>query len=365
MSRVVVLDVFEAMMVGGTGRTLRIGAVLPLSGVLGITGPTVVDAATLAAHEINGRSDDARQVELVLLDSGAAPARVAEQVALLTDAGVVTSFVGLHTSETLQHVERGLGSRLPYIFAPGHEGTDRTRGVYCVGETPAQAEQGIRWIQTHHKVERWAILGTDYVWPRTARVQERADIQAAGGQVVYDLIVPTAEVTTRIVSILNEVQYSGAQAVIINMPGRDLLAVLRAMQQTGLDQRLVRYSPGSLEENILYALGGDTTGSLYASMHAFDSLQTDEHQELNKRYHQFQGGGGPVLTSWGTHTYDALHLLAALDRSQQLTSAALGTVDGGPRMAAMTGGPRPKQYVSYLAVSRGLAFEIVARTPSI
>ncbi|MGW0449782.1 ABC transporter substrate-binding protein, partial [Streptosporangium sandarakinum] len=68
---------------------LRVGLVVPLSGVLGLVGPCAVNCAILAADEVNLAGGMlGRPVELVLVDGGGPAARVAAEVAGLAAGGV-------------------------------------------------------------------------------------------------------------------------------------------------------------------------------------------------------------------------------------------------------------------------------------
>lgn len=352
------LDPLEAMLHGQNPAVLRVGLIFPLSGVLGVTGPTVIDAVCLAAHEINStRSADGRKVELVLVDSGRSPAQVAAEVQDLAQRKAIEACIGLHTSQTLEHVERALSAPIPYIFAAGHEGTPRRPGFYCSGETPGQSADGLRWLMTERNVSDWAILGTDYVWPRIARESERHQIEANGGRVLMDRLIPLGTVKSNIRTLLDEIQASGAKGLIVNMPGRDLITVLRAAQGRGLHNHLIIFSPGSLDENLLYALDGNRSGNLYASMHSFDSIATDIRPDLTDRYRFMFGDSSPVLTSWGEHAYDGMHLLGQLDDTGALEAANLGTPGGVPRVQGSSVVAR--EYRAHLAVAAGLSFEII------
>ncbi|MEI2279539.1 ABC transporter substrate-binding protein [Paenarthrobacter ilicis] len=351
------LDPLEAMLQGQNPAKLRVGLIFPLSGVLGVTGPTVIDAVRLAAHEINStRSAGGRKVELVLVDSGRSPVEVAAEVQDLAQAKVIEACIGLHTSQTLEHVERALSDPLPYIFAAGHEGTPRRAGFYCSGETPDQSADGLRWLMTERKVSDWAIVGTEYVWPRIARDLERRQIEASGGRVVLDRLIPLGAVNSTIRTILQEVDASGAKGLIVNMPGRDLITALRAAGACGMEKRLVIFSPGSLDENLLYALNGNRSGNLYASMHSFHTAGTDRTADLNDRYRFMFGDSSPVLTSWGEHAYDGMHLLAQLDDIGALDAANLDTPGGVPRVQ---GSVVAREYRAHLAVAAGLSFEVI------
>ncbi len=71
MSDSVVRDSTELLVTGPDAGVLRLGLLLPLSGPLGLTGPSGLSAARLAAIEVNAAGGAAgRAVELVPVDAG-------------------------------------------------------------------------------------------------------------------------------------------------------------------------------------------------------------------------------------------------------------------------------------------------------
>jgi ABC-type branched-subunit amino acid transport system substrate-binding protein len=334
------------------------GLVLPMSGVIGLAGPSALEAVTLAGRELqHSATSFDRGLEFVLIDSGGPPRRVAERVADLAHSHTVDAFVGLHTSDVLEAIEHALApGPVPYVFTPGHEDADRLPGFYCSGEPPQVMAVGLARVIADRHVSEWAIVGTDYVWPRAMRDSARAVIEANGGRVVLDRLLPLGRVRREAPRFVDELIRSGARGVIVNMPGRDLSTTLLAVRARGLDKALLRFS-GSLEENALYALGGDRSGNLYSTSHSFESLQSPRHQELNDKYRFAFGDESPVLNSWAEHCYDGVHLLARLDRSGLLSTASLDSHPDNhtPAEAAML---RP-QYESHLAVAVGMTFEVL------
>lgn len=352
------LDGLEAMIEGANPRRFRLGLVLPMSGVIGLAGPSALEVVTLAGRELqNSATSFDRGLEFVLVDSGGPPRRVAERVADLAHSHAVDAFVGLHTSDVLEEIERALAHHpVPYVFTPGHEDAHRLPGFYCSGEPPQVMAAGLARVIAERQVNEWAIVGTDYVWPRAMRDSARAVIEAAGGRVVLDRLLPLATVRRELPRFMDELIRSGARGVIVNMPGRDLSTTLLAIRARGLDKALVRFS-GSLEENALYALGGDRSGNLYSTSHSFESLESPRHQELNDKYRFAFGDESPVLNSWAEHCYDGVHLLAGLERSGLLSTTSLDSRPDNPTPAEAIR-LRP-QYESHLAVAVGMTFEVL------
>jgi urea transport system substrate-binding protein len=158
----------------------------------------------------------------------------------------------------------------------------------------------------------WVLLGTDYVWPRAVHRAAHRVLADVGGEVVGEAMVPFGP--GDVGPLLDLVSRSRADAVLLSLVGRDLVAFNREFTRAGLDRRVVRLS-GALEENGLYALGGDGTGGLFACMPSFAAADdgADEGQlALEERHSRRSGPGAPVVCAYARGVYDGVRRAAAL-----------------------------------------------------
>ncbi|MFF3003446.1 ABC transporter substrate-binding protein [Kitasatospora sp. NPDC057940] len=307
----------------------RVGLVVPQSGPLGLTGPSALDGALLAAHEVNETGGVlGRPLELVLVDGGGAPERVAAEVRLLLDAGALDALAGCHTSDVHRAVEAVAAGCIAYVFTPPHEGGSRLPGVLCTGIDPAgQLGPAIEELTMSHRLRRWALIGNDYIWPRSVHRAAAGLVARSGARVVLERRIPLGTVEGSVEQLLDALRAARADALLLSLIGRDLVCFNRALRRSGLDRRLVRLS-GSLEENGLLALGGDDTGTLYAAMPSFATLPEERRQSLAERHRSLCGPWAPVLDAYAVGLYEGLHLLAALAARRALAPDALARVAG-------------------------------------
>jgi ABC-type branched-subunit amino acid transport system substrate-binding protein len=176
------------------------------------------------------------------------------------------------------------------------------------------------------------LLGTDYVWPRTVHRCARQVLAAAGAQVVGEAFVPFGPGDAGL--LVDLVLRSRADAVLLSLVGRDLVGFNREFTRAGLDRRVVRLS-GALEENGLYALGGDAPGALFACMPSFAAADgaSDEGQlALQERRARRSGPGAPVICAYARGVYDGVRLAAALadgrPAGRVAAASRLGRADG-------------------------------------
>jgi urea transport system substrate-binding protein len=135
---------------------LPVALVIPLQGPAGIFGPSCEACAELAAEEVNREGGVlGRQVRFVVVDGGAGPRRVADEVDALVTSGAVAAVTGWHISAVRQAIAPRVTGRVPYVYTPLYEGGERTPGVFLAGETPSQQLlPSMRWMAEELGVHR-------------------------------------------------------------------------------------------------------------------------------------------------------------------------------------------------------------------
>lgn len=297
------------------GDRLRVGLFVPLSGSAGIWGPTCLACAELAVEEINRRGGlHDRAVTLVIADAGEEPAQVADAAADLLAEDALDVVVGMHISSVRDALAETLSGQVPYIYTPLYEGGQQPNGVYCLGETPdEQLRPALAWLTANRRVQRWALIGNDYVWPRRSHALARRYITDLGSAVLTDRYLPLG--TDDFEPLLDRLAQSDADAVLLSLVGQDSVDFNRAFAGRGLDRRMIRLSM-AIDENMLLAIGPENTEGLYVASGYFANLATDGNLAFIERYRGRFGGRAPALSALGQSTYEGFALLEALARNQ-------------------------------------------------
>ncbi|WP_328815390.1 substrate-binding domain-containing protein [Nonomuraea cypriaca] len=318
-----IVDPWEARLLPST--SIRIGLVVPVSGVLGLVGPCAINCAVLAAEELNARGGVlGRPVELVLIDGGRPAREVAAEVAELVGSCTIEAVAGTHASDVRVAVVAAIAGRVPFVYGPPYEGGGHAPGVYFLGETPdRQLTPGIEWLAGPRRARRWYLLGNDYIWPRLVHAAARHRLHALGATVVGESLVRFGEAVHR----LDRVAAARPDAILLTLIGSDLMAFNRAYAAGGLGAARLC---GALEEHGLLGIGGDGTGELYASMGYFRDLPTEASLDFAERYAARFGQDAPMLNAHGHGCYEAVAMLAALSgRAGSLSVPALDAVADG------------------------------------
>jgi ABC-type branched-subunit amino acid transport system substrate-binding protein len=329
----------------------------PMRGSAGIWGPSCISSAQLAIQEINSRAgiSGAPIVPLFLDSDDSAVDALEREVAALLGEGSIEAIVGMSVSSVRQRLNRIVRGRVPYVYTPLYEGNERSPNVYTIGETPAdQLQPAIRDLSRRLKVRRWALIGNDYVWPRSSHAVARRSIAEHGGTVTFEGYVPFGLEDAE--WLAEKIAHTRPDIVLVSLVGQDAVEFNRAFGRLDLDRRIFRFST-AIEENVLMATGAEYTKRLFAASSYFSSLATPENEEFKERYRAIHPACPPVLNALGQSVYEGNYFYAALHEQQRRGA-------GGPiRYRSARGGSfhsnNRKDMTIYLSRADGHAFHII------
>ncbi|MGY6536311.1 MAG: substrate-binding domain-containing protein [Pararhodobacter sp.] len=343
----------------------RVALAIPMCGSAGLWAPSCIAAAQLAVEEINrGAGIRDRPVELIMIDSAVeAVAPVDALVNALIELGAIDAIVGMHISAVRQRLAKIVQSRVPYVYTPLYEGGERTPGIFAIGETPPeQLGPALDRLQARYRPRRWAMIGNDYVWPRTSHGFARDHLRRVGAELVHERYLPFG-----LAAMDHEVEAlaaSGADALLLSLVGQDAVEFNRAFGAAGLDRQMIRLCC-AVEENGLLAIGADNLKRLFSAAAYFGVLSTDANAAFREGYHSFHGDHAPMLNALGQSTYEGMHFLRALmapggDEWRGWTGPQAARVAHRSARWQVRGGAGRERPI-YLARADGLLFHIEER----
>lgn len=345
--------------------TVDIALVIPRSGSAGIYGPSCQACADLAISDVNATSGLlGRKVRLRVVDGSRPPAVVAAEVARLIDQGTIDAVTGWHISPVRQAIARVTGNRVPYVYGPLYEGGERTPGLFLTGETPSrQLLPAMDWMNAEYGIDKWILIGNDYVWPRQTGWAASSHARAQGRPLLDEIYLPLG--TQDFSAAIRQVEATGAAGVVLLLVGGDGVAFNRQFAAAGLSPAVPRLSP-HVEENMLLASGSESNDGLFAAAGYFEALNTTASMDFANKYYHFFGPAAPALNSIGESCYEALTLLITLASRAgsldiaALTRAAQNLTYISPRGEVTMRGNQMAQDV-YVAEAIGLDFEVRSR----
>ncbi len=300
-----------------------IGLYIPLCGSAGIWSPSCIACAELAISEINAKGGIlGKTVRIQLVDASIENYEKIEKITNeLVENAEISAMVGMHISAVRQRLSKVISSRVPFIYTPLYEGNEKTPGIYTIGETPEnQLYPALVYLTNKMSITKWAFVGNDYIWPRTSHFHAKKVLSENGSEIVYEKYIDFG--LGKFEQLLDEIEESQAQAVLISLVGQDLVDFNRAFGRRKLHIKIVRLS-GALEENGLLAIGARNSKNLFATASYFANISTVENCSFKENYYNLHGENAPYLNTLGQSIYEGLHFLAALVKKVGLEASCV------------------------------------------
>ncbi|MBN9513352.1 MAG: substrate-binding domain-containing protein [Alphaproteobacteria bacterium] len=315
---------------------LRVAHFVTMTGTAGIWGPSSVNCAVLAAHQINARGGIlGREVELSVIDTGAEIEDVTRDAEDIVESDGADVIVGNHISAIRMSLRKTFAGHLPYIYPSIYEGGERTPGLFAIGETPPrQARPAIAWLAERKRAQRWYLIGSDYVWPWLSHREVKSYIAETGGRVVGEDFVPLGDPDHhRYVERIRALQ---PDVVFISLIGLDGILFNRMFAEYGLSEKVLRLA-NCIDETVLLGIGAENTTNLFAAFGYFASVKTTCNEAFLTAYQKAFGDSAPIPGAVAQANYEALYFLEALARRSEtlhlpsLTANASNIVYSGGR----------------------------------
>ena len=214
---------------------IRIGVLHSLTGTMAASERPLVDAARLATAEINAAGGLlGRQIEILVADGRSDPAMSAIEAERLIVAEKVSALFGCWTSACRKAVLPVVEQHRHLMFYPlQYEGLEQSPNIFYTGLAPnQQILPGTRWAMDSFGRKIY-LLGSDYVFPRTANRIIRDLAQASGSQVLAERYLPLGD--TGFDAAVAELRALKPDVVLNTLNGDSNLHFFRALRAAGLD----------------------------------------------------------------------------------------------------------------------------------
>ncbi|MCO6364337.1 urea ABC transporter substrate-binding protein [Paracoccus sp. 08] len=152
------------------GEPIKIGVLHSLSGTMAISETTLKDTVLMLVEQQNAKGGVlGRPLEAVVVDPASDWPLFAEKARELLTVSDVDAIFGCWTSVSRKSVLPVIEELNGLLFYPvQYEGEESSKNVIYTGAAPnQQAIPAVDYMRDELGVESWALLGTDYVYPRT------------------------------------------------------------------------------------------------------------------------------------------------------------------------------------------------------
>ena len=295
---------------------VKVGILHSRSGTMAISENTVAEAELMAIDEINAKGGitiDGKKLKIVPVEEDGASdwPTFAEKAKKLIDQDQVSVVFGGWTSASRKAMLPVFEAKDHFLFYPiQYEGQECSKNIFYTGATPnQQAEPAVSWL-LKNKGKDFFLVGSDYVYPRTANTIMKEQLKVEGGNLVGEDYLPlgNTEVAPIIAKIKQALPKGG---VIVNtLNGDSNVAFFKQMKAAGITPANgYAIMSFSIAEEEVAAIGPEYLEGTYAAWNFFQSLDTPASKKFTADF-KAKYGENRVTNDPAESAYNMVYLWA-------------------------------------------------------
>lgn len=272
--------VFEVWHWEAREQPIKVGVLHSLTGTMSISEKSVCEATLLAIEELNAAGGVlGRRIEPIVADGRSDwPTFSREAERLITQEHVAVVF-GCWTSASRKTVKPVFEKYDALLFYPvQYEGLEQSPNIIYTGAAPnQQIIPAVKW-SFDHLGKRFFLVGSDYVFPRTANAIIKAQVLALGGEIVGEEYLRMG--SQDVASIVGKIAASRPAVILNTINGDSNVAFFDALRRAGITPAQIPTLSFSLAEDELHHMKkGEMTGD-YAAWNYFQSVESPENRHF-------------------------------------------------------------------------------------
>lgn len=277
------------------GDTIKVGILHSLSGTMAISETSLKDTALMTIDEINANGGVlGKQLEPVVVDPASDWPLFAEKARQLLTQDKVDVIFGGWTSVSRKSVLPVVEELNGLMFYPvQYEGQEQSENIFYTGAAPnQQAIPAVEYLMSEEGggAERFVLLGTDYVYPRTTNQILKAFLKSKGvadADIMEEYTPFGFSNYQTIVSNVKKFSTGKKTAVISTINGDSNVPFYRELANQGIKASDIPVMAFSVGEEELRGIDTSLLQGHLAAWNYFMSIKNPTNSAFTKRYKQY------------------------------------------------------------------------------
>lgn len=267
-----------------SGGTIKVGILHSLSGTMAMSEVSVKDSELLAIDEINKAGGVlGKKIEPVIEDGASQPPTFAEKAKKLLQSDKVATIFGGWTSASRKAMLPVVEQYNGLLWYPvQYEGMESSENIFYAGAAPnQQIVPAVDWLMTN-KGKKVFLLGSDYVFPRTANKIIKAQVAAKGGTVLGEEYTPLGY--TDYSTVINKIKDKKPDVILNTLNGDSNVAFFKQLKSAGLTSKDVTVMSFSIAEEEVRGIGAENLAGQLVAWNYYQTTNTPENDKFVKAY---------------------------------------------------------------------------------
>ncbi len=268
-----------------SGSTIPVGILHSLSGTMAISEVSVRDAELLAIEEINAAGGVlGKKLKPVVEDGASDWPTFAEKAQKLISTDKVAATFGGWTSASRKAMLPVFERNKALLYYPvQYEGLEASPYIFYTGATTnQQIIPGLEFLQDKLKVKTLFLVGSDYVFPRTANKEIKAWAKANGMKIVGEEYSPLGN--TDYATTVNKIKKANPDAVFQTINGDSNVAFWKQFSDAGLDAKKLPVISVSTAEDEVRGVGIKNIVGQYVAWNYYQTTPGAKNEAFVKAY---------------------------------------------------------------------------------
>lgn len=308
---------------------IKIGILHSMSGTMAVSEKAVAFATLFAAHQLNENGGVlGRKVEPILIDGKSDWETFAREAEHLIVNEKVSAVFGCWTSACRKTVKPVFEKHDHVLFYPvQYEGLEQSPNIIYTGAAPnQQIIPATKWSLDQFG-KRVYLVGSDYVFPRTANEIMKDQVSALQGEVVGEAYVPLGG--RDFDAIVDDIVSKRPDVVFNTINGDSNLAFYQSLRAADVNPQDIPVMSFSLAESEVLAIGADLVQGDYATRNYFRTLGTLENVDFKEAFQARYGKDIPTTAPmeaayFGVHMWAKAVAEAESDRYHDYRASLMG-----------------------------------------
>lgn len=294
----------------GGGDSVKVGLLHSMSGSMAISEQAVLDAEKLAISEINKAGGVlGKQITYQEEDGASDPSTFATKAEKLVDQDGITTVFGCWTSSSRKAVKSIFEDYDALLFYPvQYEGMESSSNIVYTGAAPNQQIVPAIEYCMEQGYQKYFLLGSDYVFPRTANMVITAQLEAAGCEVVGEEYADMDQ--TDFAAIISKIEEAQPDIIINTLNGTGNVSFFKQMSEKNYTSDEYMTMSFSIAEEEVSTIGAEILKGHMVSWNYYQTTETERNDAFVKAYKDAYGQDR-VTSDPAEAAYDAVYLWAA------------------------------------------------------
>ncbi|MGN0503382.1 MAG: urea ABC transporter substrate-binding protein [Ruminococcus sp.] len=293
-----------------SGGTVKVGLLHSLTGSMAISEKSVSDAEKLAISEINKTGGVlGKQIEYSEEDGASDPSTFATKAEKLIDQDGISTVFGCWTSSSRKAVKSVFEDYGALLFYPvQYEGMESSSNIVYTGAAPNQQIVPAIEYLIEKGYKKFFLLGSDYVFPRTANEIIKAQVENAGLEIVGTEYADMDQ--TDFSTIISKIESSKPDVIINTLNGTGNVSFFKQMSEKNYTSNEYMTMSFSIAEEEVATIGADILKGHMVSWNYYQTTDTEKNKSFVSAYKEMFGKDR-VTSDPAEAAYDAVYLWKA------------------------------------------------------